>query len=87
MSDPLKEFKSDAYLVGYKSGYSAGVNATFNPRLGWISIKDRLPTDNNRYLVYTGEHIIISHFYAKSPEPHFYATEATHWMPLPEAPE
>lgn len=53
----------------------------------WISVEDKLPTEKGRYLVYLGESIVISAFYPNAPEPHFYAVEATHWMPLPSEPE
>lgn len=53
----------------------------------WISVRDKLPEKDGRYLVYIPKCIFFSVFYAKAAEPHFYECNATHWMPLPEPPE
>lgn len=53
----------------------------------WTSVKDRLPSEYGKYLVFCETFITISTFYLDVPEPHFYETEATHWMPLPSIPK
>lgn len=56
----------------------------------WISVKDRLPKEEGRYLVsYDLENnrklTSLRCFYSGCPEA-FIATGITHWMPLPEPP-
>ncbi len=63
---------------------------TFKPKkynYGWISVEDELPKQDGRYLVYGKGETVITRFYSKLPKPHFYYTDTTHWMPLPEPPK
>lgn len=55
----------------------------------WVSVKERLPSENNRYMVVFDdlepEHCIgFSSFSTETQE--FNHTDITHWMPLPELP-
>lgn len=52
----------------------------------WISVENELPTQDGRYLVYGKGEMVITRFYSKVPEPHFYFIDATHWQYLPEPP-
>ena len=69
----------------------------FVPKQEWISVEERLPEENGRYLVC----VDISHFafenlttiaimaYGKSHGFYLYndTEKVTHWMPLPDAPK
>jgi hypothetical protein len=56
----------------------------------WISVKDRLPDDCQKVLIYTQANKIAHEMYV-----HFYDSRAnspiwnivTHWMPLPPPPK
>lgn len=50
----------------------------------WISVKDRLPTSKDVVVLAYGNHKIFIAFYTAVCMGDVYAT---HWMPLPEAPE
>lgn len=55
----------------------------------WINVEDRLPDDDDSYLVWNGNHIFVAIYWGGG-EWMFdsYAThEVTHWMPLPEPPK
>lgn len=64
---------------------------------GWISIEDRLPEENGRYLVcanvshlaFTSLTIVAVMEYGKNHGFYLYSEDepVTHWMPLPEAPK
>ena len=62
----------------------------------WISVKDRLPEKNGKYLAVTEDnemyhkYVTIRYFYADNPK--IFARPSgiikyTHWMPLPEPPK
>lgn len=67
----------------------------------WISVDERLPTDEQEVLVYYGfdygdgdlgrMYMSVLTFFAYDPIPHFQhqaiGLKVTHWMPLPEAPK
>lgn len=54
----------------------------------WISVKDRLPEDENDYLVYFDDGFIAITFYKKNGwELWADGDEPTHWMKLPEPPK
>lgn len=60
----------------------------------WISVKERLPEEEDEYIVYYGESIVTTLMYIPS-EKRFYGWDqyplpedvVTHWMPLPKAPK
>ncbi len=55
----------------------------------WISVEDRLPDDDDSYLVWNGNHIFVAIYWGDG-EWMFdsHAThEVAHWMPLPEPPK
>lgn len=56
---------------------------------GWISVKDRLPEDNVRVLVYS--QTLKAMFVDKITDKKWWvlpeAYEVTHWLPLPEKPK
>lgn len=55
----------------------------------WISVKDRLPNENTRVLVYAkqGCYINLRVDYICNGGMWFYSMMVTHWMPLPELPK
>jgi hypothetical protein len=59
----------------------------------WISLKERLPMEQRRVIIYgaEGDSWWVEMAYLKDNEwrmdnQHFPVEEATHWMPLPEPP-
>lgn len=51
----------------------------------WTSVEDKLPIDNEEYLVINKWNLVfIAHFLPSLNE--FAASGITHWMPLPEPP-
>ncbi len=60
-------------------------------RSEWISVKDRLPLIDKRYLTYDiYNHILIRHYRNKGKRfsnMKKYSEMVTHWMPLPEPPK
>lgn len=96
----LEEYENPIYRKGYKHGYSAGVTATFNPKLRWVSVKDKLPEVDKQVLAYGLEPSNIhddglpykTAIYDGEDwiSDHFCESsfvEVTHWMPLPEPPQ
>lgn len=55
----------------------------------WISVKDRLPEDEEYVLIFTAGGSVLIVFYDSDGwyTLEEYLREVTHWMPLPEAPE
>lgn len=68
-----------------------------NAKSEWISVEERLPAENGRYLVcvnvshlaFTSLTIIAVMEYGKNHGFYLYSEDepVTHWMPLPEAPK
>jgi hypothetical protein len=57
------------------------------PSNKWISVEERFPDIDGKYLVYTKQGFIHVMYYHASGEFGFEAWNVTHWMPLPEAPK
>lgn len=66
----------------------------------WISVKDRLPDDDELVLVYTKDNVmsvcplVIANAFANlknlkvwEDNNGYYVSDVTHWMPLPEPPK
>lgn len=58
----------------------------------WISVKERLPEDDNYYLTYTTEHTCVVYRYDGDGEwvddwDDSANHDITHWQPLPEPPK
>jgi hypothetical protein len=76
-------------------------SADVQPISQWISVKDRLPNDGERVLIYvpkTQNKYYVATFYTLRDEIKFamniygmsycwYANDVTHWQPLPEPPK
>lgn len=60
---------------------------------GWISVRDRMPSQSGKYLIVAVEYGRIQHVTAAKFGTYFYMTgrmahwKVTHWMPLPEPPK
>ena len=53
----------------------------------WISVEERLPDQDGKYLSYTRKGFtVLSYYYALEGEFGFEHWDVTHWMPLPEPP-
>ena len=54
----------------------------------WVSVKDRLPEKDGRYLAYGSAfgRCRMGILYYSAELKHFNDGEVTHWMPLPEPP-
>ena len=52
----------------------------------WISVKDRLPDDGTKVLLYLDYGMIEASWYDSSYYMPFW-NRVTHWMPLPEPPK
>jgi hypothetical protein len=66
--------------VLYKAGY--------RKQSEWISVEDRLPEIEGKYLVFTNKGgYIFACYYYKTNSFGFEHWDVTHWMPLPEAPK
>lgn len=76
-------YDREQYCEGYRRGYSAGLN------MGkWISIDERLPERNGRYLTHCnieGQSLVCVLYYSRIGS--FNEGTVTHWMPLPEPPK
>lgn len=74
------------YEKGYRDGYSADK---------WISVEDRLPDRQGKYLIYTHNGYVTFGYWGDygdgkssfNPNPRFDYHNVTHWMPVPEPPK
>jgi Lar family restriction alleviation protein len=58
------------------------------PQSEWISVSDRLPDADGRYLIVShGGNIVTRMFYTHHDKSFFNRVIATHWMPLPLPPK
>ena len=54
----------------------------------WISVEERLPEQDGKYLAYTRKGFtVLSYYYALEGAFGFEHWDVTHWMPLPEPPK
>lgn len=59
-----------------------------NAKSEWISVEERLPDQDGKYLAYTRKGFtVLSYYYALEGGFGFEHWDVTHWMPLPEAPK
>ena len=81
----------EAFEKGFRIGVTKGASAN-----GWISVKDRLPEDFQKVLVFWKEHgepMVDTAFWQKDAKrfdgEHWVRMEdkVTHWMPIPEPPQ
>lgn len=85
----MNEF--DATEQAYRNGYETGKADA----LKWISVKDRLPEENGKYMVTVAgdklekQYVLVWWFWNGQFEMFQYFPERyiTHWMPLPQPPE
>ena len=82
MNAPSKSSEKENYDRGFKDGIKFANE--------WISVKDKLPNKNARYLVVFSNivpdyAIGFSSFWTETND--FNHTDITHWMPLPELPK
>lgn len=54
----------------------------------WVSVEERLPEQDGKYIVYTRTGFTgLSYYYALEGAFGFERWDATHWMPLPQPPK
>ena len=70
------EYTNAQYL--YEKGYR---------KQEWISVEERLPDIDGKYLVYTSKGFIFTQYYYFTNAFGFETWDVTHWMPLPEEPK
>lgn len=58
-----------------------------NQKCGWISVKDRLPEDNEVYVVFNGEIALLATYRGDGKwmwiVDSYVLRDVTHWIPLP----
>lgn len=58
------------------------------PKSGWISVKDRLPEDNEVYVVFNGELALLATYRGHGKWmwvlDSYVVQDVTHWIPLPK---
>lgn len=94
MTNVCKECRFDK-MCDIQEGCKALYNAGYRKQSGWISVDERLPESATHVLIYSKYKLPRVASYYRSETNHefdgFYAEcikwEATHWMPLPDAPE
>ena len=110
LKESLKKYKVKGYNHKYVQGMQDAIDGYFpriiddaptieaEPDNGWISVKDRLPDDKERYLICTEDGRIDIAYYQpigdkfSDYEPFWQGscrltTSVTHWQPLPELPK
>lgn len=87
----IEELLDGFYVIPKRKEIAAPV---FNvePAMQWISVKDRLPEDEEEVLIYeVGEMYIATYtiklFFTDFNEDNVAIRHPSHWMPLPEPPE
>ena len=68
----------------YEKGFADGM---LSRKGEWISVEERLPDQDGKYLVYTGRGFVLTAYYYETNAFGFEFWDVTHWMPLPEAPK
>lgn len=108
-ADALREKYADKLSVqrvfGYDAGFVDGIRAalempTLTPPNEWVSVEDRLPTDERPVLVFVGYadtmtgFITTSSYFCFDANPHWQwdglvrdEQRTLFWMPLPEPPD
>lgn len=84
MNNPCDDCRQSCDVPCWKVDHGLLVEPT-----RWIPVMERLPEDDDSYLVWNGNHIFVAIYWGGG-EWMFdsYAThEVTHWMPLPELPK
>ena len=90
-----EKFSNSDYMTGYLSalsaleGFIAGLPVV-PPAPTWISVNDRLPEMEGKYIVCTAKGSVYCTKFSTRHGPSFHTdmnTHITHWMPLPEPPE
>jgi hypothetical protein len=90
--DELSDRVSDIVfsLVPWDELRQSAIDAwnTRAPQSEWISVSDRLPDADGRYLIVShGGNIVTRMFYTHHDKSFFNRVVATHWMPLPLPPK
>lgn len=80
-ADSLELLKAD--LCHFREVISVLKKQLSEKQPEWISVEDRLPEKNGRYLVYNQKIIYITYYEAGK----FFFNDITHWMPLLEPPK
>ncbi len=75
-----------SYRNGYEKGYADALKSE------WISVKDRLPENDDRVLVYLDSErsytkIDTDRIYYRGGQWVRWGNDVTHWMPLPTPPK
>lgn len=97
----LESTYTDDYAKGYVNGLRAALNMpTLTPPNKWVSVEERLPTDEHSVLVFVGYadtttgFITTSSYFCFDENPHWQwdglvrdEQRTLFWMPLPAPPE
>ena len=81
------KYDREQYMKGYNDGYDDGFDKGYDADK-WISVKDRLPQKDGRYLAYGSAfgRCLIGILYYDVRLECFSDGEVTHWQPLPAPP-
>ena len=86
------KFMNDPQIKGFGDWmFANGFNAGELYINRWISVKERLPEEDEDVLAYNGAYMFIA-AYTTNPTKYWYTISGdriltTHWMPLPEPPK
>lgn len=94
MAEYFDSVAGDDLAKAYDEGYEQGKKDAIQ----WISVKDRLPEEGEKVLIYTKTDITTFGLYTKNygfgkregfecGDGFMWMNTSSHWMPLPEPPE
>lgn len=80
--------RAEGFIVDFDNRSDAEKSCCeFKQKQEWISVDERLPDRDGKYLVYTSKGFIFTQYYYCTNAVGFETWDVTHWMPLPETPK